>query len=250
MKVREVQAKSVLNKSKIFDYCVNAYTGCQINCRYCYARLFMKRYSGHREPWGDFVDVKVNAAERLERQLVHAKRGTVWISSVCDPYQPLEAKYGLTRRCLKELLKRQFPVNIQTKSKLVLRDRDLFEQFEEIQVGMTVTTEDEEVAKLFEPLASSVQERLDALEQIHSAGIAAFAFVGPILPGDPVRLAERLAGRVDKVLVDRMNYVSSVKKFCERMGFEQELTESFFVQYKEILASELAKKGVVCEVLF
>jgi DNA repair photolyase len=85
----------------------------------------MKRYSGHKEPWGAFVDVKINAPEVLRRQLERAKRGTVWISSVCDPYQPLEAKYELTRRCLKELLAKQFPVNIQTKSKLVLRDLDL-----------------------------------------------------------------------------------------------------------------------------
>ena len=74
--VKEIQAKSVLNKSKIFDYCLNPYTGCQINCRYCYARLFMKRYSGHKEAWSDFVDVKINAPEVLQKQLGKAKRGT------------------------------------------------------------------------------------------------------------------------------------------------------------------------------
>jgi DNA repair photolyase len=58
LKVAEVQAKSILNKSKIFDYCVNPYTGCQVGCRYCYARLFIPRYSGHSEPWGEFVEVK------------------------------------------------------------------------------------------------------------------------------------------------------------------------------------------------
>jgi DNA repair photolyase len=79
--VKTIIAKSVLNKSKIFDYCVNPYTGCQIKCRYCYARLFMKRYSGHSEPWGEFVDVKINAAGVLEKQLARAKKGVVWISS-------------------------------------------------------------------------------------------------------------------------------------------------------------------------
>ena len=73
--VKTIRAKSVLNKSKIFDYCVNPYTGCQINCRYCYARLFMKRYSGHKEPWGECVDVKINAADVLEKQLATAKKG-------------------------------------------------------------------------------------------------------------------------------------------------------------------------------
>ena len=114
LKVTEIQAKSVLNKSKIFDYCINPYTGCQIRCRYCYASLFMRRYSGHREAWGKFVDAKINAPSVLERQLQRAKKGTVWISSVCDPYQPLEAKYQLTRLCLEELVKKQFPINIQT----------------------------------------------------------------------------------------------------------------------------------------
>jgi len=71
--VREVEAKSILNKSKIYDYCVNAYTGCAVGCRYCYARLFIPRYSGHAEPWGTFVDVKVNAAEILRRQLRRGK---------------------------------------------------------------------------------------------------------------------------------------------------------------------------------
>ncbi|RLC65761.1 MAG: radical SAM protein, partial [Chloroflexi bacterium] len=107
----------------------------------------MRRYSGHKEPWGEFVDVKINAPELLKKQLERAKKGIVWISSVCDPYQSLEAKYKLTRRCLKELLMKQFPVNIQTKSKLVLRDLDLLLQFEEIEVGFTITTDDERIAK-------------------------------------------------------------------------------------------------------
>ena len=148
LKVKEIKAKSILNKSKIFDYCLNSYTGCQINCRYCYARFFMRRYSGHNEAWGEFVDVKINAPEVLKKQLDKAKEGRVWISSVCDPYQPLEARYGLTRRCLKELARKQFPVYIQTKSKLALRDLDLFQEFEEIEVGFTITTDDERVAKL------------------------------------------------------------------------------------------------------
>lgn len=91
----------------------------------------------------------------------------------------------MTRRCLKELVEKQFPVNIQTKSKLVLRDMDLLQELEEIEVGFTITAEDERVAKLFEPRATPVKERLRALENIHSLGIKTFAFVGPLLPGNP-----------------------------------------------------------------
>ena len=171
LKVTEIKAKGVLNKSRIFDYCINPYTGCQINCRYCYARLFMGRYSGHSEQWGEFVDVKVNAPEVLRRQLDKAKKGTVWISSVCDPYQPLEAKYELTRGCLKELARKQFPVNIQTKSKLVLRDLDLLQEFEEIEVGFTITTEAclnyfVKPEKTMEELKPIVLQHIEELENI------------------------------------------------------------------------------------
>ena len=249
-KVKEIKAKSVLNKSKIFDYCLNPYTGCQINCRYCYARLFMRRYSGHKEAWGDFVDAKINASEVLKKQLDKAKKGTVWISSVCDPYQPLEAKYELTRRCLKELVKKQFPVNIQTKSKLVLRDLDLFQEFEEMDVGFTITTDDERMAKLFEPNATPVKERLTALEKIHSLGIKTFAFIGPLLPGNPEKLIEKLEGKVDNIYIDKMNYIYSIKGFYHKLGLQRETTDKFFHEYKERLISELKKRKMKFEALF
>ncbi|GAG41148.1 unnamed protein product [marine sediment metagenome] len=210
----------------------------------------MRRYSGHSEAWGEFVDVKVNAPEVLKKQLDKAKKGTVWISSVCDPYQPLEAKYELTRRCLKELVKKQFPVNIQTKSKLVLRDMDLFQELEEIEVGFTITTDDEGVAKLFEPRATPVKERLRALERIHSLGIKTFAFVGPLLPGNPEKLIEDLKGKVDKIFIDRMNYLSSIKGFYRQVGLQKETTDRFFHEYKERLISELKKRKMKFEVLF
>jgi len=250
LKVKEVKAKSILNRSKIFEYCLNPYTGCQINCAYCYARLFMRRYSGHSEAWGEFVDVKVNAAEILKKQLDKAKRGTVWISSVCDPYQPLEATYRLTRSCLKELAKKGFPVNIQTKSTLVLRDVDLFQEFKAIEVGFTITTNDEQVASLFEPGATPVEERLRALETIHSSGINTFAFVGPLLPGNPERLIESLEGKVDTVLIDRMNYVYSVRGFYHQLGLQGEMTDRFFRECRERLISELEKRKMKFQALF
>jgi DNA repair photolyase len=250
MIVREICAKSILSKSKIFDYCLNPYTGCQTNCRYCYARLFMPRYSGHREPWGEFVDVKVNAVDLLRRQIERAKKGTVWISSVCDPYQPLEAKYRLTRGCLEELLKKQFPVNIQTKSKLVLRDLDLFGKFETIDVGLTIATDDEKIANLFEPQASPVKERIKTLETIHNAGIRTFAFIGPLLPGNPEMLVDGLAGKVDYVYIDRMNYTSAVRSFYQAVGLKEALKDSFFREYKERLSRELRRRHMTFEVFF
>lgn len=248
--IKEIRARSILNKSKIFDYCLNPYTGCQHNCKYCYARLFMKRYSGHTEPWGEFVDVKVNAPELLKKQLVKARRGDIWISSVTDPYQPLEAKFELTRQCLKELVKRQFPVSIQTKSDLVLRDLDLIQEFEEIQAGFTIGTDDEKIAKLFEPNASTVRQRISALEKIHSEGIRTFAFIGPILPGNPEKLVESLAGKVDKVLIDRMNYMNSIKGFYHEHGLQYATTPEFFRDHKTRLATELRRRHMKYEAVF
>lgn len=250
LKVKEVRAKSILNRSKIYDYCLNPYTGCQINCAYCYARLFMKRYSGHKEPWGQFVDVKINAPEILKKQLLKARRGTVWISSVCDPYQPLEAKYQLTRQSLKELAALQYPVNIQTKSKLILRDLDLFLEFEEIQVGFTITTDDEKVAKLFESGASCVSDRITALEKIHEKGVNTFAFLGPLLPGNPESLVARLDGIVDEVLIDRMNYLGTIKNYYAAHGLKDAATNGFFREYRQRLVNELRKRKMAHTVLF
>lgn len=247
---KQIQAKSILNKSQIFDYCVNPYTGCQVNCRYCYARLFMRRYSGHKEPWGEFVDAKINAPEMLRKQLQRAKRGTVWVSSVCDPYQALEAKYELTRGCLQELLQKQFPVNIQTKSKLVLRDLDLLKNFKEIEVGFTITTNDEKISRLFEPGAASVAERLRAVEELHTSGIKTFAFIGPLLPGNPEKLVADLEGLVQKVIIDRMNYLGQIKAYYRQLKLEWATEDDFFQEYKARLIHELAKRKMKFEAVF
>lgn len=250
MKVRRVHAKSVLNRSKIFDYCINPFTGCQIGCVYCYARLFMRRYSGHSEPWGKFVDVKVNASEILRKQLKKAKVGTIWISSVCDPYQPLEAKFEITRSCLKELVDKQFPINIQTKSNLVLRDVYLLQDFKTIEVGLTITTDDEQFAKYFEPGAPSINKRIDALAKLHAAGIQTYAFIGPLLPGNPSRLIARLEGKVDRILIDRMNYMQSIRGFYLKLGIQKATSDDFFRKYKERLILEINKRNMDLEALF
>jgi len=250
MKVRRVHAKSILNRSKIFDYCINPFTGCQIGCVYCYARLFMRRYSSHREPWGKFVDVKVNASEILKKQLKTAKVGTIWISSVCDPYQPLEAKFEVTRSCLKELVDKKFPINIQTKSNLVLRDVDLLQDFKTIEVGFTITTDDEQIARYFEPGAPIISQRIDALAKLHAAGIQTYVFIGPLLPGNPSRLIARLEGKVDRIMIDRMNYMQSIRGFYLKKGLQEATSDDFFRRYKESLILEIKKRNMDFEILF
>ena len=243
--IREVIAKTILSKSGIpgADYCLNPYTGCSHACLYCYAS-FMKRFTGHTEPWGTFVDIKTNAPEVLQRQLKRAVKGSVIISSVTDAYQPLEGKYKITRQCLEILLQHGFPVDILTKSPLVLRDMDIIRQFKDIEVGITVTTDDDKIRKIFEPKAPPIESRIHALKTLHKNGIRTYAFIGPVLPMDPEALCERLFPHVDHVYIDRMNYTFKTLNIYRRFRLQQWLNEAFTDQIIERLEDCFGKKDV------
>jgi DNA repair photolyase len=178
--VREVACKTILNRGGLSDYTLNCYTGCAHACAYCYAR-FMQRFHPHDEPWGAFVDVKANAVEVLKRQLRRAEPGSVFLSSACDGWQPIEAQRRLTRRCCELLLERGFSLHVLTKSVLVLRDLDLFTG-RPVQLGVTLTTLDERLAELWEPGAASVRERFSVIEAARQAGIETSVMLGPLLP--------------------------------------------------------------------
>lgn len=248
--ISEVQAKSILNRSKIFDYCLNPFLGCQHACRYCYAALFMRRYSGHQEPWGSFVEIKINAPQLLKKQLATARRGTIWISSVCDPYQPVEEKFALTRKCLVEIIPFQFPVFIQTKSDLVVRDLDILASLQELEVGFSIATDSDKVAALFEPGAPSITRRIKALEKIKARKIKTFAFIGPLLPLNPSRLINLLSGLVDKIFIDRLNYPEQFLKFYLQHGLEKYYRESYFQDTGNELETLARQKGFEVEKLY
>lgn len=244
MVVRETQPKSILSPSKIYPYVINPYTGCQHSCSYCYAR-FMKRFTGHQEPWGQFVDVKVNAPGLLKAEITRKKRGRVWVSGVCDPYQPLEAKYRLTRQCLEILLQNNWPVTIQTRSALVLRDLELLEGNSDLEVGLSVTTADERMRKLFEPKAPPIADRVGALGRLHQAGIRTYVMIAPMLPGAEA-LAELLAGKVDYAILDRMNYHHADWVY-RKYGLEGKMTDEFFRRTERTLAAAFAGLGISCQ---
>jgi DNA repair photolyase len=187
----------------------------------------MKKYTGHSEPWGTFVDVKVNACDLLKKQLSKLKGGSIIMSSVTDAYQPLERRFGLTRKCLKELLPYKFPVGILTKSPLVLRDVDLFTKFHEIEVGITITTDDERMRSIFEPHAPPIVERIRALRILREHGIKTYAFIGPVLPMNPEALSVSIMKYADFMLVDRMNYVSKTAFLFRRLKMQQWLDREF-----------------------
>ena len=243
MIVKEIQSKAILSISKVYQYVINPYTGCQHSCSYCYAR-FMKRFTGHREPWGQFVDVKVNAPDLLRREIIKKKPGRVWISGVCDPYQPLEAKYKLTRQCLEILAQNNWPVIVQTRSPLVLRDIDILKGVRNFEVGLSVTTADDSIRKLFEPDAPAIKDRVRALDKLQQAGIRTYAMIAPMLPGAE-GLPEILAGKVDYVMVDRMNY-NYADWVYRKYGLDDKMTDDFFYRTERELSSKFAKLGISC----
>lgn len=251
MIIREIRSKTILVRSRISEksYCLNPYVGCQHGCRYCYAS-FMKRFTGHMEKWGEFVDIKANAPEILAKEILRARRWEVMISSVTDPYQPLERRYQLTRRCLKILLAHQLPVSILTKSPLVLRDADLLSEFENCEVGMTITTDDERIRRLFEPYSSPVIKRIEALQALRSQGIRTYAFIGPILPMDPQNLAAQLIEAVDFVYIDRMNYWRKVISLYRKYGLEFGLEEDYFHHIRKNLWEAFTRQDIETRILF
>ena len=247
MIVKEVYAKTILSKSKVSDYTINPYVGCEHGCTYCYAR-FMKRFTGHKEEWGRFVDVKTNAAALLQREIRKKRSGRVWISGVCDPYQPIEKKYELTRRCLEILSKHGWPVTIQTKSPLVKRDLELLGTFNDIEVGLTITTADDSIRKIFEPNSPAIDERIETLEKLHSAGLKTYAMIAPLLP-KAEGLVTLLSEKVDDVLIDKMNYHYADWVY-RKYGLEYALTNNFFTRKKIELARALEKEEIHYQLLF
>jgi len=247
--VREVEAKSILTKSKLTDYCVNPYSGCEHACQYCYVPQMP--WNKKRFPqWGESADVKVNAAEVLSRELEKAKRGTVMISSATDAWQPLEQKYGIARKCLEALAEKDFPITVLTKSALVTRDADVLKRFSEATVGLTITTNREKIAAVVEPRASPVQERFNALKKLREQGLRTYAFIGPLLPLDVKQLAEQLYG-IDFAFIDCLRYATpALKALLDENGWSECLSSAWAEEKKNELAGRLREKGVEVKPLF
>lgn len=188
IKIREVSCKSALGKTGIpgFDYALNPYGGCSHACVYCYAS-FVCRFAQHPEPWGEFVDVKVNFPEILSRQLFRSRkppRGRVLLGTVTDAYQPAEARYRLTRSSLEILA--GYPlleVQVLTKSDLILRDLSILRRLPGFEAGFTINTLDRRLSDVLEPGAPSPDRRLAAAWELIEAKIPVWVFIAPLLPG-------------------------------------------------------------------
>ncbi len=209
--VAEVIAKTILTPQKVgslsghYNYTLNPYAGCAFSCSYCYVPKFPNARHDYTE-WGRWIEVKVNAPEliRAERNKVFGAK--IFFSSATDPYQYLELKYRLARRCLEELIRYQpSKVNMHTRSHLMLEDLELLKSFgDRLSVGVSFTTDNENVRREFEPKAPSVARRLHLIQTLCAAGIDVYASLSPLLPCDPAKLVALVSPHVRSIWVDSM----------------------------------------------
>jgi DNA repair photolyase len=187
---REVAIKSALNavKGMPFDWSLNPWSGCAHKCAYCFARAYHARYR-EKNVGSDFdsnVEVRVNIADVLRTELRRGREGSLAIGTATDPYQPIEGKYQLTRRCLEALVDYPMPTSIVTKGPLVVRDIDVLKQLDDktdLTVYFSVPCVDEEIVRKTDPGTAPPRQRLRALRMLREAGIDAAVLCMPVLPG-------------------------------------------------------------------
>lgn len=176
---KKITTKDYLTKSNLpaSDYVINPYVGCPHACKYCYAS-FMKRFTGHREKWGSFIDIK-ECDKPINIKKLQGK--SIFLSSVTDCYNPFEEKYRVTRNILEQLVGAECQITISTKSNLILRDIDLLKKLPDLKVAFSVNTLDEEFRKDMDR-GSTIAERIAAMKELHREGIYTVLFLSPIFP--------------------------------------------------------------------
>jgi DNA repair photolyase len=250
------KASSILTEGKGFmggyDFTLNPYSGCSFGCTYCYAAFF-SRSEEQRSNWGYWLQVKENALELLikfRKKSLHNK--TIYMSSVTDPYQPIERELNLTRNILKELLDYHQPrLVVQTRSQIATRDIDLFKKFKVIQVNMTVTTDSENVRKIFEPLCPSNASRLKAIKEINDAGINSCITMTPLLP---VENAENFAKDllntgIKKFIIqpfhsEKGKFIASTRENAMNLVKQMKWTEDEYLKVLSVIRRYIPEIGI------
>ncbi len=209
----KVKAKNIFTKTKLprCKWVINQYVGCQFSCRYCYAK-FLCKWKNY-DKWGSWVEIKINAVEKVKDKYVD---GVVFMSSVSDPYQPIEKKLCLTRKIL-ENMNKKVKIGIQSKSSLLLRDVDVFKKFKTIEVGLTINGFDGKLKHEIEPYSPSHKKRLNALKVLKEEKIKNYAFISPVIPGlvDVEKIIMETKGFVDKYWIEILNLKASGYEFVE-----------------------------------
>ncbi len=214
-KIIKVKAKEIFTRTKLpgADYVINQYVGCEHQCLYCYAKFIGKWKPKDYGKWGKWVEAKINAPELAKRRLI---KGSVFMSSISDPYQPIEKGLKLTRKIL-ENLDKNADLSILTKSDLAIRDIDLFKKFKNISVGLTINNFQGKEKEIFEPFSPTNTARIKALKVLRDNGIVNYAFVSPIIPGliDLQNIIEKTKGFVDSYWFEFINIRGAGKEFTE-----------------------------------
>ena len=179
MIIKNIEVNDYLTKSNLpaSDYVINPYVGCTHGCKYCYAS-FMKRFTGHNEEWGEFIDIK-HCDKKINLKKISKKN--VFLSSVTDCYNELEEKNLITRNILEQLVNSDCYLSISTKSKLILRDIDILKKIKNLTVSMSINTLDEKFRNDMDN-ASSIKDRLETLKKLHENGIYTVLIMSPIFP--------------------------------------------------------------------
>jgi DNA repair photolyase len=231
MEVKTVQVKDYLTKSNLpsSDYVINPYVGCTHGCKYCYA-CFMKRFTGHREEWGSFLDVK-QCSKPIAIDKLKGKK--VFLSSVTDCYNEFEETYGVTRKILEQLVSADCSLSIGTKSKLILRDLDLLKQFKDLKVSFSINTLDEDFKNDMDN-ASSIEDRIHALQVLHENGIYTVIFMSPIFPliTDFKEIVEKTKAFVNEYWFENLNLRGSYKQ--KMLDYVLEKFPQFYGDYEKI----------------
>ncbi|MBB6051953.1 radical SAM protein [Armatimonas rosea] len=245
MLITEIEVRSVVTRQKNpgripFDITINPYRGCLFGCAYCYASEFVYEDPQKRAAWGQWVEVKKNAVDALQKESRKVTGQRVFFSSATDPYQPLERRLGLTRACLEVLLMAApAHLHIQTRSPHITRDIELLQRFgESLTVGFSIPTDSDIVRKVFEPRAPSISRRLKAAKELHEAGIAVSASVAPLLPCTPKRLARLLAPVFPEAWVGGMNFhlkETELRQLYTERGWEHFLTHAHRLEVETAL---------------
>jgi len=234
MKIKEIKVKSIITKSGLeADFAINPYIGCIHGCIYCYAR-FMKRFTGHLESWGSFIDIKINAADLIPEKTDKYKNKSIIIGSVTDAYCAVERKYKLTRQILEKLIPLEPAIDIITKSDLILRDVDLLKQFRHCLVAVSLSVIDEDLRKKLEPLAPPADKRINTLKELRQTGIKTALFISPIFPQltDWQGLINRTKPFVDEYWFENLNLYPSIRNNV--YGFLKKHYPQLIEKYKEI----------------
>lgn len=231
MKIKEINVNDYLTKSNLpaSDYVINPYVGCSHGCRYCYAS-FMKRFTGHQENWGDFVDIK-KCNKKINLRKISGKN--VFLSSVTDCYNEFEERYLITRKILEQLVDSDCYLSISTKSSLILRDTDLLKQIKNLTVSMSINTLDESFKNDMDK-ASSIKSRLNTLEELHENGIYTVLFMSPIFPyiTQWKEIIEISKEYVDEYWFENLNLRGSYKK--DILDYIKENYNGVYPKYIEI----------------